>query len=113
MSLQVDLGVDERHEEGGQDEGGGEESDGGQGGEGRMRLTVMTPGPEVGVHLGEAGSQARHQASHQPHTAQAEVGPQQSTGHFTLDIFISLILSTLRVNYEVYEVPLKFSIYKQ
>ena len=83
MGLQVDLGVDERHEEGGEDEGGGEESDGGQGGEVRLRLGVVTPGPQVRVHLVEAGGQAGHQTSHQPDTAEAKVGPQQSRGQFT------------------------------
>ena len=56
MSLQVDLGVDDRHEEGGQDKGDGEEGDGGQGGEVRVWLAVMTPGggPELIVNLVEA-----------------------------------------------------------
>ena len=75
MSLQVDLGVDHRHQEGGQDEGDGEQDGGSQGGEGRLRKAVRTPGPQVGVGLVEAGGQACHQTTHHPHTAQTEVGP--------------------------------------
>ena len=87
VSLQVDLGVDHRHEEGGQDEGDGEERDGGQGGEGRLWVVGVTPGPEVRVRLVETAGQTTHQTSHQPDTAQAQVGPEQSLCHLTFQFF--------------------------
>ena len=47
MRLQVDLGVDHCHQEGGEDEGDGEESDGGDGGERGLVLESLTTSPEV------------------------------------------------------------------
>ena len=65
MRLQVDLGVDHRHQEGGQEEGDGQQCDGRQAGEGRLAGGAsITPGPQVGVSLVEEAGQSGHQTSH-------------------------------------------------
>ena len=76
MGRQVDLGVDDGHEEDGEDEGDGED------GEDSPSLVcgvgVRTPGPEVRVSRVEGGGEGGDPQPRHPHRHQQHLGPEHA-----------------------------------